>query len=187
MDKGRLVLFSKVKNGLRNQQKSVGIGQNSGLVTQWIWSGSEWPGIRQGRAEASQWLKNSRCAKWLQAEEAPFPLLSGASPSLISLVEQPAARPVVTIENNKNIQKRTKVQIKRHIYKEKNMYTEEWKHIRKRADIQRRVHLMSNTYFGEKLIQAFLFSQFQYQFLQSTFACSEFLTYANQCAPSLLA
>ena len=108
------------------------------------------------RAEASQWLKNSRCAKWLQAEEAPFPLLSSASPSLISQV-QPAALPVDAIENNKHIQKKTKVQIKRQIYKEKKYVYRRMKNIRKGAEIQRKVHLMSDsqpyliyTYFVQK-------------------------------------
>ena len=94
-------------------------------------------------AEASQWLKNSRCAKWLQAEEAPFPLLSGASPSLISQV-QPAALPVdalpvlAAVENNKHIQTKIKVQIKRQTYNEKAANLEEWENKRKRTEIQRK-------------------------------------------------
>lgn len=142
------LFFSKVENGRRSELIKSRYCQNFGLITQWLWSGSEWPGREVGldqklRAEASQWLKNSRCAKWLQAEEAPFPLLSGASPSLISQV-QPAALPVdalpvvAAVENNKHIQTKIKVQIKRQTYNEKAANLEEWENKRKRTEIQRK-------------------------------------------------
>ena len=140
------LFFSTVENGLRSELIKSRYCQNFGPHSDYDQEVSDQAGKLdwiKNWAEASQWLKNSRCAKWLQAEEAPFPLLSGASPSLISQV-QPAALPVdalpvvAAVENNKHIQTKIKVQIKRQTYNEKAANLEEWENKRKRTEIQRK-------------------------------------------------